>query len=377
MSSVLCLGPQGLPHTGQSIATDTWVSLSKWNITRVNNNFEGLSNFKRLLRTLLLPVLIFRAAYKIRPATMYLSLKRSLFGAIADFACVMIYRSIVRGSVVVHLHGADLKDLRRTWFGDLLIRKIWNYVTDVIILSPNMSEQLEGLPIKNIHTIKNFSEKFNSKKSVKQKANKFCGKFINILYLSNIMYSKGFTYLIEAVRILRAEGKNVTLTLAGQPLGDNIMSASQVKLLLDAQISEGIIYLGVINGIEKWIALDEAHVIALPTFYKGEAQPISLLEGMAFGCIPLTTRHNYNEDFLDSKSVMYVDKKNVDAIAEALRELLANPNKTALRMLSSLNHVIKNHSLIDYIDGVDKVINCTIKKKAYENNNAFCAEEVD
>jgi glycosyltransferase involved in cell wall biosynthesis len=358
----MCIGPLGLPQTGQAFVTETWVKESLYDIVTINNNFEGKVKFIRLLQSFTLPFKVLRVARSKRPEVVYLSLKRSLYGAITDLICIMVYQFIVSGSVVIHLHGSDLMTLRNSWLGNAVMQRIWRYVTDVIILSPGMEEQLNGLPKRYVHVVRNFSNKFASAESVARKARHFSGEHLHILYLSNIMFSKGFSYLIDAVKILRAEGKNVTLTLAGLPLADDYLSAREAQLFLDTKKTKGITYVGALYGAEKWSALSAAHVLALPTFYSIEAQPICLIEGMAFGCVPLTTRHNYNEQFLDSKNAVFVDKKNVETIAKALRILMANPNDTADRMRNALKISTQNHTKAAFVESVDKIFEGVVKK---------------
>jgi glycosyltransferase involved in cell wall biosynthesis len=243
MATVLCVGPQGMPSTGQALATDTWVACSAHNVLTINNNFEGVGHLKRIIKTLVLPLLVFRHARRARPVAMYLSLKRSVLGAAADLSCVIAYQLVVAGPVVVHLHGADLASVRQSRLADALFRCLWCVVSDVIVLAPRMAEQLEGLPQRRLHIVNNFSQAFATIESVVEKANNFQGEPLRVLYLSNIMFSKGFSYLIDAVRELCAEGHLVTLTLAGKPLGDSYISAEEALVRLKSGGGEGLITL--------------------------------------------------------------------------------------------------------------------------------------
>lgn len=365
MSTVLTIGPIGLPRTGQAYATETWLNNTKHNVVQVDNNFEGMSKVARFLRSLALPFLVFLETRRSRPEVLYLSLKRSILGASADLACIFAYRTLIAGPVVVHLHGADLATIRRNRLGNVLIRQIWNAVSDVILLSPAMANQLTGLPERRIKVVYNFSSKFSVTTAVEAKAERLPGEPLRVLYLSNIMFSKGFSYLIDAVHSVRAEGVAVTLTLAGRPLGDAIMTADQAHARLMEELSDDIAYVGTIHGSDKWAALDTAHVVALPTFYSIEAQPISLIEGMAFGCIPLTTRHNFNEDFLDPNATVYVETKSAKSIAEALKAIVADTGGTAARMRIAFASANNRHSLENFVNGIDAVVDAALDTAAF------------
>jgi glycosyltransferase involved in cell wall biosynthesis len=101
--------------------------------------------------------------------------------------------------------------------------------------------------------------------------------------------------------------------------------------------------------------------VALPTFYPTEAQPISLIEGIAFGCIPLTTRHNYNEDFLEPAITMFVEKRSTEAIVEALRSLIVNPSEAATRMRLAYAIANEKFDMMQFVNAIDRVVDEAIQ----------------
>ena len=352
---ILAIGPRGSPITGQSIATDTWVAGSKHRIIAVNNNFEGMNVFRKIIRSLEFSLDILGKAFLYRPSALYLSIKRSTFGSAVDLICVILFRAVSSGPIVIHLHGADLNKERRRYIPNLIIKTIGKEATDSILLSPRMAEQLKGISSPRIHIIPNFSEMFPRKSEIAAKMETFLSEPLRILYLSNLIFSKGYTYLMSAVRSLRAKGIEVTLTLAGKPLDDEYMTAAEAKRRLDMELCEGINFIGTVRGSEKWDQLLKAHVIALPTFYRTEAQPLSLIEGMAFGCIPLTTQHNYNEDFLDPNAAIFVEKQSSESIEAAILDI--NNNRDASRSRAQLaNSIATNCFQVDrYVNEIDSV----------------------
>lgn len=353
---VLCVGPSGYPRTGQAMATDTWVAGTRMEILSINSNLERLSRCWRMLQGLRVPVQVFGLARRARPAVMYLSLKRSLVGGLLDLCCVVAYRCAAAGPVIVHLHGAELREKMETVAGKILFRALWRHVTDVILLTSRMSEQLIHLPERRTHVIENCSAMSLSRHQVIEKATHLHRAPLRVLYLSNIIFSKGVLHLAEAVRHLRADGFQVALTLAGAPIADPEMGAEEVFRRLQANLEDGIRYVGAVDDIQKRSLLASAHVIALPTFYRTEAQPICLIEGMAFGCIPLTSRHNYNEDFLDDSIAVFVEPKSPESIAKALQQLIDDPVSAADRMLRASDHAALKHGSARFVEAIDHVI---------------------
>lgn len=363
-ANILCVGPTGAPATGQAIATETWVERTTYHTVTINNNFEGRNWWEKILRSLFLPLEVYRESQRRKPLIMYLSMKRSVAGAIADLACVALFRLSVRSPVVIHLHGADLQLARRSCAANMLFKLTWRAVTDVIILSPRMAEQLDGLPKRRVHVVGNFSSRISDDRSILKKAMAVRNGGLRVLYLSNLMYTKGFSYLIDAIRLLRDEGLDISLTLAGKPLDDEGMKRDEAIEIVNHRIQDGIAYHGILSGGQKWHQLNLAHVIALPTFYRSEAQPICLIEGMSFGAVPLTTHHNYNDDFLHGDIAAFVDKESASSIADVLRALYFDRPELARRIQDSAKVAKENHTAERYAAAIDEVIDTVLQNIA-------------
>jgi glycosyltransferase involved in cell wall biosynthesis len=361
--TILCVGPTGVPLTGQALATETWTTRSISQVIAVNNNFEGKTRLARFSYSLALPLRVLSACWRKKPDAMYLSMKRSKFGMLTDLFAVLAYRSTSRGPVIVHLHGADLALALNSYFTGQVAHLLWRSVTDVIILSPRMKEQLQSLPPRRIHVVGNFSEMFATPVAVEEKVATLGKRTMHVVYLSNIMYSKGFLYLIEAVKMLQDEGRRVHLSLAGQALNDHWMTAVEAQEALKMGLSIGIRYLGIVSGDAKRELLSIADVLVLPTFYPTEAQPISLIEGMAFGAVPLTTRHNYNEDYLDLRAALFVEKKSTSAIANALRQLLDDPIDHIARIRIAHSIALEKYDTRTFVQAIDNIISAALKDK--------------
>jgi glycosyltransferase involved in cell wall biosynthesis len=175
------------------------------------------------------------------------------------------------------------------------------------------------------------------------------------------MFSKGFSYLIDAVRKLVAEEFDIKLIVAGKIIGDDWMSEYKTSKLLHESISTRIDYVGSVYGKKKWELLKNAHVIALPTFYPTEAQPISLIEGMAFGCMPLTTDHNYNLDFIPQDIIALVKKQDADSIYSVLKDICIEKQIFSEKMQQSYEFASKHFRQSNYIKLIDRVISDVIR----------------
>ena len=347
--------------TGQALATLAWAKHSGYHVESIDNNFEGMGLVRRICETLLLPYWIAIRVIAYKPVAMYLSVKRSKLGMLADLTCLAVYKLFAQGPVIAHLHGAELLRIRRFMVGRFLTRALMSRVSTFIVLSPKMSEQLVGVHPKRIRVIGNFSERFAASGCIDEKISAFANEPLRVLFMSNVIFTKGFVYLMDGVRMLRARGYQVSLTLAGRAIGDSAMSSTEVADELRRRLCDGIEYIGPVFGCAKWNLFERAHVVALPTFYDSEAQPISLIEGMAFGCIPLTTYHNYNQDFLDPRIAVFVEARSAVAIADALLKLMMNRAGAGFRMRAAWQVALENNSMQRYVESIDHAVRDAIR----------------
>jgi glycosyltransferase involved in cell wall biosynthesis len=137
------------------------------------------------------------------------------------------------------------------------------------------------------------------------------------------MNEKGVFFLLEALEELNAKGISFKATIAGH------IEQSQQEILLNkmSQI-EGLMYKGLVRGEEKSQMLQEANVFVLPTFYRMEGLPISIIEAMATGNVIITTNHGAIPDLItEGENGFLIKKKSADAIVEKLLFLVENPSK--------------------------------------------------
>ncbi|NGO00125.1 glycosyltransferase family 4 protein [Grimontia sp. S25] len=184
-------------------------------------------------------------------------------------------------------------------------------------------------------------------------------KELSLLYLSNIMESKGVFKLIEAVDNLRARGVEVTLDVAGAPMSDDFLSCEQVKIKFKDLIKDKdyIRYHGSIDGKEKAVLLHESMIFVLPSFYKTEAQPLSLIEAMASGCILITTNHNYLPDLVKhGVNGSLVTKGSVSELESAIFDYCRNVEKSLTISKYNISYAEKYFSKSKYIENLAKII---------------------
>ncbi|MFH4477977.1 MULTISPECIES: glycosyltransferase family 4 protein [Vibrio harveyi group] len=351
---VVFVGPNSEPITGQSLAFHT--IFSKYNGDKKAFYFDTLSvgKLKQTISNLFnFFYYLLLLVKKNEVSVVYITTSRTLVGFLRDSAFILTAK-LFKKNVVNHLHGADFKSFhsRQSNLVKMCVDYVYNMIDTSIVLLPRMREQYDMYPEMNIVSVSNCTSPIKSSLSYSKRSNK-------ILYLSNIMYSKGIMQLISAVDDLVNDGWNIELNIAGLPTGDNYKDKEEISGLFNSAINgkDYINYVGVVRGSDKNNMFSNNGIFVLPSFYATEAQPISLIEAMSAGCVIITTKHNYLSDIVTNKNGFLIKKESSEAIKECLLYLLNNQDVGD--EISQYNSLVTDslYSVENYVDAISSVFN--------------------
>ena len=347
------VGPLIPPVTGQSLAFTKFVeSIEDSKKVVVNTNLEdrtGLNKIFFYIKTLLkISIRVSFSKYHL----VYFTCSRSFLGSIKDI--VLINLASLKGiKIVNHLHGSDFYDFLHNspkWYQKILF-KSYEKVDISIVLVDSMKLQFRDFKKMKIEVVSNFYDEELDDKLVEKDSSK-----INLLYLSNIMTSKGIFELIDAFEKLINKYDNIILNIAGRYLSDEYMSISEIKNKFESKISENdkITYLGTTFGEDKIKLLQSSDIFILPS-YK-EAIPISILEAMASSNAIITTKQKYLSEMLGSKNGVLVEIRSVESLIDGI-ECLIN-DKQKLKYIQNHNKQVaqEKFSMQKYLKSLEQIV---------------------
>ncbi|MEE8515308.1 MAG: glycosyltransferase family 4 protein [Alphaproteobacteria bacterium] len=141
---------------------------------------------------------------------------------------------------------------------------------------------------------------------------------VTVALVSRMLWDKGVGVLVEAARIVRRRGTNVTVTLAGIPdaASPNAVPEAQLR----AWNHEGIVdWIGFCDDVPALWA--RTHVAALPSSY-GEGVPKSLIEAAAAGRpIIAADGPGLREIVRHGETGLLVPPGDAEALADAIEQL--------------------------------------------------------
>lgn len=276
------------------------------------------SAFSSVRKLVSYPLRLIKGAWLSR-GPVYFTSSRSKAGFLLRDLPIFLIAICTARRLVNHLHGNDFGKFHDglNWPLRWLVDVCYRHVALTCAPSASLLAQYDRYNAMSVMTIPNFFLPEIAETPITKSPD---GP-LEVIYLSNLMFSKGFTLAIEAVDNLWESGVHVHLTLCGVPLADGNMSASEVETVLDTHRGKPHITIaGAAYGQKKLELLSRAHVFVLPTTYPTEASPISILEALAAGCYVIATAQGAIPEMLEG---FHADIQPADAtaIAKSLRSV--------------------------------------------------------
>lgn len=349
----LLVGPLVPPVHGQSLAfTRFYESIAEKNKIIINTNLEDKSKIGKFAHTFRTLALIIYKTLFYQFDTVYFTCSRSFLGSIKDIFLINL-ANFRNKRIINHLHGSDFYDFIHNspnWYQKILIHSYSKVHTSIVLLE-TMKEQFRDFPHMELHVVSNFYDnEFEKKLSTKTNSK------ISLLYLSNIMKSKGIFELIDAFEIISLKYSNVNLTIAGGFIADKFMNIEATKQLFYERIKDmrNIRYVGVLLGPNKVKLFQESDIFILPS-YK-EAIPISILEAMKSGNAIITTNYMYLPEIVKDLNGILIEPESVIDIVDAIEIFIKN--EAMLRKIQTHNvlEATQKYSMQNYLDRLHHIV---------------------
>ena len=244
----------------------------------------------------------------------YLNGARSIGGTFRNVPFLIISK-ILRNKTILHFHCGDIDDFinSQNKIVKFLLLFTYKLADKLIILSPTLRKNFSQLESNNLVIIENgINSSFYKPKIIQE------SEPIKILYLSNLILSKGYFHVLIAIDNLvnSLSLKNIECNFCGEFLTSyddpEFNSIEKMKMDFHGYIAHNnlgkyVNYKTHVVDEEKNTLLNESHILVLPTNYSTEAQPLSIIEAISRGNVIISTNFraipdmvvdNYNGKFV-------------------------------------------------------------------------------
>jgi len=265
-----------------------------------------------------------------------------------DFPFILIAR-LFNKRMVIHLHGGKyLGTDKIPFFIRIILKKVMSGNEPKIVLGSGEKDFIvRNYAAKNIFILPNCIDLEDAKAYEKHF---FKEKQVGILFMGRIIKNKGLDSIAAAIKILKEKNLPVKFFLAGTGPDEDGFKSRISELL-----GSDFIHAGVVSGEVKSGLFKKCDIFLLPSLY-GEGLPVSLLESMSFGLIPVVTGNGSMKDVVKSGVNGFVVKSNSpEEIAAAVETLINDGTLKEKLSTNARNYVFSSHDPEIFLSELNKI----------------------
>ncbi|MDO1513695.1 glycosyltransferase [Maribacter confluentis] len=280
----------------------------------------GKGGFRKILLYTKILISILKQLIFNRPDLVYLAITAKGIAFYKDFIVVFLIK-LFRVNLVLHFHNKGVSNYQHK-FIDHLLYKLTFKNTSVILLSEHLYYDVKKyVEPENVYYCPNGIPNMKVFHHTPKDEQNF--EVIHLLFLSNLIKSKGVFTVLEACKLLKAKGLKFDCTFIG---GEGDIDKSNFnKELIRLGIEDIVKYEGKKYGEEKEQAFSKADIFVFPTFYHNECFPLVLLEAMQYSLPIISTfEGGIPSIVLDNENGYLVNKNDINSLIVNLSKLILN-----------------------------------------------------
>lgn len=280
----------------------------------------GKLGLKKIWRFVQLLFRILQEVKTLKPSLVYITPNAKGGAFYKEWVIVILLKSM-GCQVVAHYHNKGVSTMQNKWHYNLMYRLFFKNIK-VILLSELLYADIQKyIQRKDVYICPNgipaadfeYIERNNS--------------VLHLLFLSNLIESKGVLILLDALKILSDKGCSFICEFVGSETSDinRKRFENEVK---KKNLNKLAVYHGKKYGAEKESIFEKADMFVFPSFYPNECFPLVLLEAMQYALPCISTNEGAIPDIIDDGKTGYiVNKKDADLLAAKIEELAVNKEK--------------------------------------------------
>lgn len=265
-------------------------------------------------------------------------------------APLVLFAKLVRKKLVIHLHGGDylFSKIPPGWM-QFLLNRVFKGNTPVIVLSGAEAEVVkEKFKVKNVYVLPNCVDTGDASSVTR---NYTADETVRLLFIGRISKTKGLDFIYSALSMLKEKKIKFRFLMAGAGPEEKEYVQKFAALL-----ENDFEFKGVVSGKTKTALYQSCDVFLLPSLFEG--LPMSLLEGMLFGLVPVVTNvgsissvvTNYNNGLITD-----LDDHTAKNLAVYIEELVTKTELLERLSKAAAGYILKNYSPAEYISKLNKI----------------------
>jgi glycosyltransferase involved in cell wall biosynthesis len=281
-----------------------------------------------------------------RPKAVYFTISPIGTSFYRDLLFVSIMK-IFGLTIIYHLHGKGIAD-QTSRIKQTLYRFTFSN-TYLVCLSERLS--------KDVDSVKSNAVVFVCPNGVEtlDVVPSNCTATIELLFLSNLLPSKGLYEYLNMAKLLVEKGYDVNINLAG-PFNNKFKEVDLNRILTESpELSNRFMYHGSVAGVKKWELLERSDILVHPT--RNDAFPLVILEAMASACAVVSTDQGGIPDILecgDFGSVIPVGSE--EKLFDSTLKLITDSERLAECQKNARKEYLEKYTMHSFENNILKIL---------------------
>ena len=307
-----------------------------------------LSYLKIIIRSI-------RSLIIFKPDIVYLAITAKGIGFYKDFIIALIVR-MFGAQLVLHFHNKGVS-INQSRMIDNFLYKIVFKKAKVILLSKYLYFDIEKYIDENnvFYCANGIPAMTNNVWLDRKNKSEFKSKIPQILFLSNLIDSKGVFVLLDALKLLNKKNIAFTCNFVG---GEGDVSLLDFKSKVqELKLDKKVAYLGKKFGLDKVIIFKESDIFVHPSF--SDCFPLVLLEASQFGLPMVSTYEGAIPEIIeDGVNGFLVAQKDVIALSNKLEVLIKDKELRFSMGAAAYLKFSNNYTLEIFENNMSKILRC-------------------
>ena len=277
----------------------------------------GHVSLEKLLKYLLLLRYISHVVKEIRPELVYITPNAGGKAFFKDFIVVQMLKSM-GCKIIAHYHNKGVSAYQSKWIYNFLYKRFFSNLK-VILLAENLYKDIAKYVKREDVYICTNGIPSSCKEEMEARRNNVIP---HLLFLSNLLISKGVIVLLDALKIL----KEKEYTFVCQFIGGETAEINAVQFFEEVnkrELSDLVTYVGRKVREEKEAFFRQADIFVFPTYY--ETFGLVNLEAMEYKLPVISTNEGGIPDIVkDGENGLICEKQNPVSLADCIAKLLVD-----------------------------------------------------
>lgn len=185
----------------------------------------------------------------------------------------------------------------------------------------------------------------------------------HLLFLSNLIESKGVIDLLNACRILKGRGYRFVCNFVGSETAE--INAERFQREVHSRgLDQVTYYIGSKYGEEKIRQFDTSDIFVFPTYYTNECFPLVLLEAMMHSLPIISTNEGGISDIVENTVTgLIARKQSPEDLADKISYLLDNPTSSRGMGQEGRKRYLELFTINKYEDRIRTILDNTLDGK--------------